>query len=75
MSNAQLFSAETYFATQPPPPTLDADIEAVRQFVSRQAAAGRRVVLVTVRIRFLRQLYAHAPLLAPVLERRNDCSA
>lgn len=50
-SNAHHFSAETYFATQPPPPTLDVDITAVREFVARQAAVGRRVVLVTVRRR------------------------
>jgi len=41
------FSAEEYFATQPPPPTLDKDIAAVRQFIQRQANEGRNVVLVT----------------------------
>ncbi|KAG5646747.1 hypothetical protein DXG03_002429 [Asterophora parasitica] len=43
------FSAEEYFATQPPPPTLDHDINGVREFVARQAQEGRKVVLVTVR--------------------------
>ena len=42
------FSAETYFATQPPPPGLEADVENVRSFVQRHAQAGRKVVLVTV---------------------------
>ncbi|KAF5368969.1 hypothetical protein D9758_003005 [Tetrapyrgos nigripes] len=41
------FSAESYFATQPPPATLDHDIAGVRSFVARQQAAGRKVVLVT----------------------------
>ena len=42
------FSAETYFATQAPPPTLDQDVQNVRSFIQRQAEEGRRVVLVTV---------------------------
>ena len=42
------FSAEKYFATQPPPPNLEADVQNVRSFVQRHAQAGRRVVLVTV---------------------------
>ncbi|KAG7094873.1 hypothetical protein E1B28_005680 [Marasmius oreades] len=41
------FSAESYFATQPPPPTLEHDIDGVRAFLSRQAGKGRKVVLVT----------------------------
>ncbi|KAF9269392.1 DFP-domain-containing protein [Marasmius fiardii PR-910] len=41
------FSAESYFATQPPPPTLEHDIAGVRTFLSRQAEKGRKVVLVT----------------------------
>ncbi|KAF8155777.1 DNA/pantothenate metabolism flavoprotein [Crassisporium funariophilum] len=41
------FSAEEYFATQPPPPTLQHDVEGVRQFVERQTKEGRNVVLVT----------------------------
>ncbi|KZT01223.1 phosphopantothenate-cysteine ligase [Laetiporus sulphureus 93-53] len=41
------FSAERYFATQPPPPSLEQDVLHVRQFVQRHAKAGRKVVLVT----------------------------
>ncbi|KAG5723979.1 Phosphopantothenate--cysteine ligase CAB2 [Termitomyces sp. T112] len=41
------FSAEEYFATQPPPPSLQHDINAVREFVTRQAKENRKVVLVT----------------------------
>jgi hypothetical protein len=47
-SNGSLFSAESYFGTQPPPPTLDDDITGVRSFVHRQRDLGRKVVLVTV---------------------------
>ena len=43
------FSAESYFATQPPPPTLEEDVRAVKEFVQRQREAKRKVVLVTVR--------------------------
>ena len=43
------FSAEEYFATQPPPSTLDQDVAGVPGFVARQKAAGRKVALVTVR--------------------------
>lgn len=43
------FSADHYYATQPPPPTLDHDVSLVREFVSRQEKEGRNVVLVTVR--------------------------
>ncbi|KAF8903349.1 phosphopantothenate-cysteine ligase [Gymnopilus junonius] len=41
------FSAEEYFATQPPPLTLQHDVENVREFVKRQKSEGRAVVLVT----------------------------
>ncbi|KAG6900291.1 hypothetical protein C0993_000264 [Termitomyces sp. T159_Od127] len=41
------FSAEEYFATQPPPPSLQRDINAVRNFIARQAKENRKVVLVT----------------------------
>ncbi|KAF8652392.1 hypothetical protein AX16_004420 [Volvariella volvacea WC 439] len=41
------FSAESYFATQPPPPTLDHDLAGVRQFINQHAKEGRKVVLVT----------------------------
>ena len=42
------FSAETYFATQPAPPSLHKDVEDVATFVKRHAQEGRKVVLVTV---------------------------
>lgn len=42
------FSAESYFETQPPPITLQHDVERVREFVERQQKEGRNVVLVTV---------------------------
>ncbi|KAL4245483.1 PPC synthetase family protein [Abortiporus biennis] len=42
-----LFSAETYFATQPPPPSLDHDTSRVREFIQRHAKEGKKVVLVT----------------------------
>lgn len=43
------FSADSYFATQLPPPTLQQDVEQVREFVQKQIGQGRNVVLVTVR--------------------------
>ncbi|KAH8084344.1 phosphopantothenate-cysteine ligase [Cristinia sonorae] len=46
-SSGTPFSAETYFATQLPPPNLDQDVSRVREFVKRQVKEGRRVVLVT----------------------------
>lgn len=47
-SDGSLFSAESYFGTQPPPQTLDHDIASVRSFVHQQRDLGRKVVLVTV---------------------------
>jgi hypothetical protein len=44
-----VFDAETFFATQHPPPRLDQDLEAVQRFVQKHASEGRRIVLVTVR--------------------------
>ncbi|KAJ7109621.1 DNA/pantothenate metabolism flavoprotein [Mycena crocata] len=41
------FSAESYFATQPAPPLLAQEIAGVKEFVARQAAQNRNVVLVT----------------------------
>ncbi|KAF9226013.1 DFP-domain-containing protein [Gyrodon lividus] len=41
------FSAETYFTTQPEPPSLQADIQGVSNFIDRQIEKGRKVVLVT----------------------------
>jgi phosphopantothenate-cysteine ligase len=49
-SSSSQFSAEEYFATQPPPLTLDHDVAGVRDFVTRQLDVGRKVVLVTVRM-------------------------
>ncbi|PFH50632.1 hypothetical protein AMATHDRAFT_75518 [Amanita thiersii Skay4041] len=46
-SKSSTFSAESYFATQPPPSTLEQDVERVREFIARQQKEGRRVVLVT----------------------------
>jgi hypothetical protein len=49
-SERTLFSAESYFKTQPPPPTLEQDIADVRSFVHRQQDLGNKVVLVTVSV-------------------------
>ncbi|TFK95303.1 DFP-domain-containing protein [Pterulicium gracile] len=40
-------SAETYFATQPPPPSLEAETERVRSFVAQQIKKGRKIAFVT----------------------------
>ncbi|KZS98256.1 phosphopantothenate-cysteine ligase [Sistotremastrum niveocremeum HHB9708] len=45
--NQPTFSAESYFRTQPSPPNLEHDLTGVRNFVSRQIAENRKVVLVT----------------------------
>jgi hypothetical protein len=42
------FSTEAYFLSQPPPPGLEARVEAVKRFVERWAVTERRVVVVTV---------------------------
>ncbi|RPD63706.1 phosphopantothenate-cysteine ligase [Lentinus tigrinus ALCF2SS1-6] len=42
-----VFSAETYFATQPPPSSLEQDVARVKEFLQRQLQDGRKVVLVT----------------------------
>ena len=47
-SDQSLFSAESYFGTQLPPPTLDHDIAGVRSFIHRHRDLNRKVVLVTV---------------------------
>ncbi|KAJ8515127.1 hypothetical protein ONZ45_g7426 [Pleurotus djamor] len=44
---AEAFSAEAYFATQPPPASLDHDVSAVRDFIHKQLNQNRNVVLVT----------------------------
>jgi phosphopantothenate-cysteine ligase len=49
-SRRSQFSAESYFGTQPPPPTLEHDIVDIRSFVHRQRDLGRKVVLVTVSV-------------------------
>lgn len=51
------FSAESYFATQPEPSTLKADIQDVSHFIDRQIEKGRKVVLVTVNSPPLRQIH------------------
>ena len=52
-TTSEPFSAEKYFATQPPPPTLEEDVARVRDFVRKHQAAKRKVVLVTVRVGLL----------------------
>ncbi|KAJ7697581.1 DNA/pantothenate metabolism flavoprotein [Mycena rosella] len=47
MSESASFSAEAYFATQPAPQLLAQEIAGVKEFVARQAAQNRNVVLVT----------------------------
>lgn len=42
------FSADDYFRTQPPPLTLEHDVQGVRDFIDIHSARGNRVVLVTV---------------------------
>lgn len=49
MSTPTQFSAEDFFAQQPPPKDLDKRLEAVQRFVERNVNEGRRVVLITVR--------------------------
>ncbi|KAG1901905.1 phosphopantothenate-cysteine ligase [Suillus fuscotomentosus] len=44
----QKFCAESYFETQPQPPSLVADIKGVHEFTQRQRQANLSVVLVTV---------------------------
>ncbi|KAF9652657.1 phosphopantothenate-cysteine ligase [Thelephora ganbajun] len=41
------FSAEAYFETQPPPPTVEQDVQSVRNFLRQQQENRRKVVLVT----------------------------
>jgi len=47
MAEPATFSAESYFATQPRPPSVDHDLASVREFVKRHGEQGRKVVLVT----------------------------
>ncbi|KII87857.1 hypothetical protein PLICRDRAFT_690760 [Plicaturopsis crispa FD-325 SS-3] len=46
-SDPTSFSAESYFATQPPPSTLEHDTAGVKEFIRRQVERRRKVVLVT----------------------------
>ncbi|KAK0452407.1 phosphopantothenate-cysteine ligase [Armillaria borealis] len=46
-SEPTTFSAESYFATQGPPPNLEHEVSAVRAFVAQQTQQNRNVVLVT----------------------------
>jgi len=48
--SATTFSAEAYFETQPPPSTIEQDVQSVREFLKQQQGHRRKVVLVTVRI-------------------------
>lgn len=68
-SGQSLFSAESYFGTQLPPPTLDHDIAGVRSFVHRQRDLNRKVVLVTVSVAPILLLSAQCP----CQERWDDC--
>ena len=72
MTESTFFSAESYFATQPPPTTLENDVYRVREWTQKQVAAGRRVVLVTVSIKVFKFSKAHIliHILCPTLERR-----
>ena len=65
-------SAESYFKTQPPPPTLEHDIASVRSFIHRQRDLGNKVVLVTVSIR-PRASLCRLERLTHSQERRDDC--
>ncbi|BGP23221.1 phosphopantothenate-cysteine ligase [Rhodotorula toruloides] len=47
MPSSTQFSAEDFFAQQPPPKDLDKRLEAVQRFVERNVNEGRRVVLIT----------------------------
>ena len=49
-SSKSSFSAQSYFETQLPPPSLQEDISKVRDFVRKQKDVGKKVVLVTVRL-------------------------
>jgi hypothetical protein len=42
------FSADAYFETQPPPSTIEQDVQSVHEFLKQQRKQGRKVVLVTV---------------------------
>ena len=64
MHREPTFSAESYFETQPPPVSLQHDIERVREFVQRQQSEGRNVVLVTVSSIFQTSFLLQLPLIS-----------
>ena len=69
------FSAEAYFETQPPPTTIDQDVQSVRTFLKQQQERRRKVVLVTVRVPIaLRNEPGALIPVGCVAEWRNDCS-
>lgn len=47
MAEPTMFSAEEFFAQQPPPKDLDQRLDAVRRFVEFNINQGKRVVLIT----------------------------
>ncbi|GAA5849598.1 hypothetical protein JCM8547_000507 [Rhodosporidiobolus lusitaniae] len=47
MSEPRQFSADEFFAQQPPPPELDARLDEVHRFVRHNLEQGKRVVLIT----------------------------
>ena len=64
------FSADKYFATQPPPPSLEHDVTRVKEFLHRQLQERRKVVLVTVR-----RFRHFAPHFAPIASDLKRSSA
>lgn len=51
MGESRTFSAEEFFAQQPPPKDLDRHLDEVGRFVEANLAKGRKVVLITVSLR------------------------
>jgi len=69
------FSAEAYFETQPPPSTIEQDVQSVRTFLEQQREHRRKVVLVTVRIPTVSHREPGVLILVGcVAEWRNNCS-
>lgn len=50
MGEGQTFSADEFFAQQPPPKELDRHLDQVRAFVEANVNRGRKVVLITVSV-------------------------
>lgn len=63
------FSAEAYFETQPPPSTIEQDVQYVREFLKQQRGHGKKVVLVTVRGTVTPQHHIELTNLSPVRRR------